>query len=254
MAVITSRHQGLRPETIRTRLARFMPSRAATGWTVAWSAGYEHAEEIFDELELRTAEHLGCWGNTVAHALAQAELAPRRLRLSAEATNGDGDMPTITIEVRAHITGEDVDQPMFDAIIQRAEPSCPVLRGLATEANLKVVAILDESLANPVVQDAEASEAPAAQQQPAAEPASATRTRPEAAAITAVAAKAPTAAHKKADATAATARAVGVMSAVKMPRMSMPGTMSMPKWLTPRMAVLLLVAFGAFATVPFRMA
>lgn len=260
MAVITSRHPGLRPETIRTRLARFMPSRAATGWTVAWSSAYEHADEIFDEFELRTAEHLGCWGNTVAHALAQAELAPKRLRLSAEATDGDGGMPTITIEVRADIPGDEIDQPMFDAIIQRAEPSCPVLRGLATEATLKVVAILDDSLSAPVAVVAEASAAPAAQQA-TPKPASGTSTvRTETAASSATSASTSTTAAPAAEAPKKSVKRMPVtvptvmLRTLKMPSMSFPSVMSIPRWLTPRMAVLLVVAFGAAASVPLRMA
>ena len=147
MAVITSRQPGLRPETIRTRLARFMPSRAAAGWSVTWSAGVEHADEITDEHELRAAEHLGCYGSAVAHALAQAELAPQRLRLTADATTSpETGQPVITIEVRAGISGPAVDQAMFDAIIHRAEPSCPVLKGLTSEVTLRLVAVLDNAL------------------------------------------------------------------------------------------------------------
>ena len=80
MVVIAARQPGPRPETIRTRLARFMPTRITSGWSVAWSAGIEHAEDIADEHELQMAEHLGCYGAAVAHALAQAELTAERLR------------------------------------------------------------------------------------------------------------------------------------------------------------------------------
>src|SRR5437764_12592172 len=101
MVVIASRQPGLRPETIRTRLARFMPSRVATGWSVAWSAGTEHADEFSGEHELRAAEHLGCYGSAVAHALAQAELAAERLRLTAERSGSSPPncMPTVTTGV-----------------------------------------------------------------------------------------------------------------------------------------------------------
>jgi hypothetical protein len=264
MAVITSRQQGLRPETIRTRLARFMPSRSASGWSVTWSAGIEHADEITDEHELRTAEHLGCYGSAVAHALAQAELAPQRLRLTADATTSpDTGQPIITIEVRAGISGPAVDQAMFDAIIHRAEPSCPVLKGLASEVTLRLVAVLDNALSVPVVVTAEPAAASSAK--PAAKPAS----MPPAAAAAATVkvdgqGKAVTA--KQSGGIASMLYAVIAQARAKLPgsaarahqlpghgqaHAKLPGRgMAAPKWLTTRMAVLLVVAFGAAAAVP----
>jgi hypothetical protein len=81
---------GPRPETIRTRLARFMPNRVSAGWSVTWSTLTERAEEIANDDELR-AEHLGCYGSAVAHALGQAEIYPTRLRVTAEAAGVEID-------------------------------------------------------------------------------------------------------------------------------------------------------------------
>ena len=53
MVVIASHQAGARPETIRTRLARFMPRTTATGWSVAWSARTERADELGSEDDLR---------------------------------------------------------------------------------------------------------------------------------------------------------------------------------------------------------
>ena len=145
MPVVTSRQAGLRPETIRTRLARFMPNRVSTGWTISWSAQTERPDEIDGDDELRAAEHLGCYASAVAHALAQAEIAATKLRVTAESAEAaDGAAQPITVEVRARIPGPAVSQTIVESIARRAEPNCPVWRGLATELGIKVIAILDE--------------------------------------------------------------------------------------------------------------
>ncbi len=255
MAVITSRNPGFRPETIRTRLARFMPSRTAGGWSVAWSSHHEHADEISDEHELQTAEHLGCYGSAVAHALAQAELTPQRLRLSAESTMDEDDTRVITIEVRAKISGPDVDPDLFDAIIHRAEPSCPVLRALASEVTIRLVGILDESLTSAPAGPAEG--APDAQNASQAKPQQPTLDKPAQAKAQHAQAKpqqqvAPAAAaksgEKSAPRPATQAHAARGSGMVKLPQLGMPR--SAPRWLSTRMAVLMVVAFGALASVP----
>src|SRR5258708_37293310 len=106
MVVVTSRQTGARPETIRTRLARFLPNRASTGWSVSWSSQTERGDEITSDNELRAAEHLGCYGAAVAHALGQAEISPLKLRVSAEAgVASDGTQQPITVEIRLQVPG-----------------------------------------------------------------------------------------------------------------------------------------------------
>jgi hypothetical protein len=257
MAVITSRQPGLRPETIRTRLARFMPSRAATGWSAAWSAGSDHAEEIADELELRTVEHLACYGTVVSHALAQAELAPRRLRITADCTTGDDDTPVITIEVRAQISGPALDQALFDAIIHRAEPTCPVLKGLASDATVRLIAILDDTLmsqpvAGPTQTTASATTPSSAASKSQAEAAH-TPTNPEAPKDTAASAHSPAANQARTSASRLSNTAMAMLRAVRLPHMSRTAPdqrLNTPRWLTTRMAVLLAVAFGTVASLP----
>jgi osmotically inducible protein OsmC len=142
-----ARQPGLRPETIRTRLARFMPARAGTGWSVTWSSHTEHRDEIGDEEELRAAEHLGCFGAALAHTLGQAGAAPRRLRLTVEAaaTLGETEPTALVVEVRAQIPG--MDQAIFETVARRVESTCPVWKALAGEVGMRVVPILEESQA-----------------------------------------------------------------------------------------------------------
>src|SRR5919204_1765654 len=99
---VTARQPGSRPETIRTRLARFMPARAGTGWSVTWTSQTDHRDEIADEEELRASEHLGCYGSAMTHALAQAGAAPTRLKLTVEtaATPEATETTSLVIEVR----------------------------------------------------------------------------------------------------------------------------------------------------------
>src|SRR5919204_5567296 len=100
---VTARQPGSRPETIRTRLARFMPARAGTGWSVTWTSQTDHRDEIADEEELRASEHLGCYGSAIAHTLGQAGAAPTRLRVTVEtaATTHDSGTTSLVVEVRA---------------------------------------------------------------------------------------------------------------------------------------------------------
>ena len=91
MVVIASRQAGARPETIRTRLARFMPRTTATGWSVAWSARTERADELGSEDELSAAEHIGCYGAALSHALAKVEISPVGLRVIAVTANNTRD-------------------------------------------------------------------------------------------------------------------------------------------------------------------
>src|SRR5919199_6804457 len=104
-----ARQPGPRPETIRTRLARFMPARAGTGWSVTWSSHTEHRDEIGDEEELRASEHLGCYGSAIAHALGQAGAAPTRLKVTVEtaATPEATETTSLVVVVRAQIPGMD---------------------------------------------------------------------------------------------------------------------------------------------------
>jgi organic hydroperoxide reductase OsmC/OhrA len=162
MVVVTSRQTSPRPETIRTRLARFMPNKASSGWSITWSAQTEHADEIANDHELRAAEHLGCYGAAVSHALAQAEISPLKLRVTAEAAS-DGTQQPITVEIRLQIPGPMLDQTVIEAIARRVEPSCPVWRSLASEVGVKVIAILDEPAAAEAAQG-QADAAPATRQ------------------------------------------------------------------------------------------
>jgi organic hydroperoxide reductase OsmC/OhrA len=216
MVVVTSRQTGARPETIRTRLARFMPKGPATGWSIVWSAQVERPEEVTNEDELRAAEHLGCYGAAVAHALAQAEIAALRLRVTAEApaATPDGAPQPITVEIRAQIPGPPLDQMILESLARRVEVSCPVWKSLAAEVGVKVTAILDDPATTDTAQPQTDSAAP-----PTREP--------------------------------APARAHAPISMGK-PKLLRP---AMPRWLTPRMAVLLAIAAaGAFAMGPLHWA
>ncbi len=136
MVVVTSRQTGARPETIRTRLARFMP-RTPTGWSIAWSAHTERPDEIADEAELQAAEHLGCFGLAVSHALAQAHIAAVRLAITAQtAPASDGSAQPIAVEVRAQIPGVPLDNSILETILRRVEPACPAWQSLAAEAGV----------------------------------------------------------------------------------------------------------------------
>jgi organic hydroperoxide reductase OsmC/OhrA len=224
MAVVTSRQTGLRPETIRTRLARFMPKAVATGWSIVWSSQTERPDEISDEHELQAAEHLGCYGAAVAHALAQAEVAAVRLRVTAEAVeaNDDGTAQPITLEIRAQIPGPPLDQTIFEAIARRAEPSCPVWRSLAAEVGVRVIAIVDEPTSADAPQTQADLSTPTAATTPVRQPA--------------------------AQATVARPMPPHQFS---MPGLAMP-SLAMPTWLTPRMAILMAVALGTIITGPLR--
>jgi len=152
MVVVTSRQTGARPETIRTRLARFMP-RTPTGWSIAWSAHTERPDEIADEAELQAAEHLGCFGLAVSHALAQAHIAAVRLAITAQtAPASDGSAQPIAVEVRAQIPGVPLDNSILETILRRVEPACPAWQSLAAEAGVQVVGILEEPGATPASQ------------------------------------------------------------------------------------------------------
>jgi organic hydroperoxide reductase OsmC/OhrA len=142
----SARQPGPRPETIRTRLARFMPAKSGTGWSLTWTSHTEHRDEIADEEELRASEHLGCYGSAIAHTLANAGAAPTRLKLSVEtALTTESETTTLVVEVRAQIQG--VDQAILDTVVRRVEPACPVWKALASEVNLRVVPVLEEAQA-----------------------------------------------------------------------------------------------------------
>ena len=225
MVVIATRQPGLRPETIRTRLARFTPNKtAANGWSVSWSAHTECPEEITDEDELRAAEHVGCFGTAVTHALAQAGVAPLGLRVTAETSaHPQTGERSITLEVRAHIPG--VDQSVLEAIARRAEPACPVWKGLASEVDMRLVAILDDL----------------AQPEPAAPTPTVSRSTPDRGEPAAPLGTASPAAAQASPEAANAAAQPATPNARKGP---------LPAWLNPRLAILLLVALGGFAAVP----
>jgi organic hydroperoxide reductase OsmC/OhrA len=140
---VTARRPGIRPETIRTRLARFMPRGAdEQPWTVVWAAHTDRRDELSGSEELRAGDHLGCYGSDLSHAMAQEGLAPRRTRLSATWDPGKyNEAPTITIEVRCVLPG--IDQAVFEAVVREVEPGCPVWNSLAGEVAVKVEAVLD---------------------------------------------------------------------------------------------------------------
>jgi len=214
MVATASRQPGYRPETIRTRLARFMPKIATAGWSVAWSASNEHDAEIGSEDELAAAEHLGCFGAALSHAMAAAEIAPTRLRLAAEAKPApEGAPQPITIEVHAQIPGAPLAPTIVESVARRTQVSCPVWAGLASEGRLRFVAVLEDA------------SAPASSQS-AATPKS-SDAQPAVAAI----------------------KAARVKPQLRLPSVNMAGLMprSMPRWLTPRMALLVVVAVAGFA-------
>ena len=149
MVVTASRQPAYRPETIRTRLARFMPKAAAAAWAVAWSAQTERSDEIQSEDELAAAEHIGCFGAAMAHGLARAEIAATQLQVTADAPASiDGSPMPITIEIRAKIAGPALDRSVIESIARRAEVACPVWRGLAADGRIQFMAVLDEPSAD----------------------------------------------------------------------------------------------------------
>ena len=138
-----ARQPGPRPETIRTRLARFMPAKAGAGWSLTWTSHIEHRDEIGDEEELRASEHLGCYGSAIAHTLAKAGAAPTRLKLSVDtAPTPETETTSLVVEVRAQIPG--VDQAILETVVRRVEPTCPVWKALASEVIMRVVPVLEE--------------------------------------------------------------------------------------------------------------
>lgn len=174
MVVVTSRQAGARPETIRTRLARFMPTKA-NGWSITWSARTERPNEIGDEDQLRAADHLGCFGAAVAHALAQANIAATRLAITAQTAPSADDSPRpIVVEVRAQIPGIPLDQSILETVLRRVEAPCATWKALAAEAGVQVTGILED----PAAAEAAAPQAdavpPAHQPKPSAAPASPT--------------------------------------------------------------------------------
>lgn len=208
MLATASRQPGYRPETIRTRLARFMPKVATAGWSVAWSASHEHSAEIGSEDELSAAEHLGCFGAALSHAMAAAEIAPTRLRLAAEAKPApEGLEQPITVEIRAHIPGAPLTPTIVENVARRTHVGCSVWTALASEGRLQFVAVLEDAAAPAPSQTA------APQSQPSA------------------------------------VKPARMQPRVSLPSVNVAGLLpkSMPTWLTPRMALLVVVALGAFA-------
>jgi organic hydroperoxide reductase OsmC/OhrA len=200
MVVTASRQPTYRPETIRTRLARFLPRAAAAGWAVAWSAQTERSDEISSEEELAAADHLGCFGAALSHALAKADISASHLQLAAETPpSTDGSPQSITIEIRAQIAGPALDRSIIEGIARRADTSCPVWKGLATEGRVRFVAVLEEATAE---------------------------------------------AHHGKTAPSSSARPQRAASGRSMPSLSLGGMpeIKMPKWLTPKMAILLVAA------------
>jgi organic hydroperoxide reductase OsmC/OhrA len=211
MAVIASRQPAYHPETIRTRLARFMPKAAAAAWSVAWSAHTERPGEIGSEDELAAAEHLGCFGAALSHALAAAEIAPSRLGLLADSQASlDGSPQPITVEVH----GPALDASVIETVARRTETMCPVWKGLASEGRVRIIGIIEDDTAG---------------QEPAQ---------------TSVG----TTSHsRQPQVTSQTSTSMPVclpsLHIGSLPRVGM------PRWLTPRMGILLAVA-GAFVVVP----
>ncbi len=210
MVVIASHQAGARPETIRTRLARFMPRTTATGWSVAWSSRTERADELGSEDELSAAEHIGCYGAALSHALAKVEISPVGLRVIAvtQPVPGDGS-PPITLEIHAQIAVPGLGVEIVESIARRVEPSCPVWTGLATEGRVRVVAVLDDATLQDTPESTVGSPSSNRRPQPITAPAS-------------------------------------PLWSMRI-RVPIP---SMPKWLTPRMGVLLALAVGVFTFVP----
>jgi osmotically inducible protein OsmC len=145
--------------------------RTPTGWSIAWSTNTERPDEIADEDELRTAEHLGCFGLAVSHALAQAHIAAVRLAVTAQtAPASDGSAQPIAVEVRAQIPGIPLDNSILETILRRVVPACPVWQSLAAELGVQVIGILEEPGATPAspADPAQAGRPSSATSQPAA--------------------------------------------------------------------------------------
>jgi hypothetical protein len=146
MVVIASRQPGSRPETIRTRLARFMPKTAAAGWSVGWSAQSERPAEIRSEDELAAADHLGCYGTALSHVLAQGGFAPIHLRLVAETEPSlDGSLQPITVQIHAQMADASIDMSMLEDIARQVETDCSVWQRLSNDDRVQVVMILNDA-------------------------------------------------------------------------------------------------------------
>ena len=149
MVVATSQQTGSRPETIRTRLARFMPSRAAAGWSISWSAEAPRPEDMGDEYELRAADHLGCFGAAVSHALARANVAATRLAITAQANPSTDETPQpIVVEVHAQIPGIPLDASILETVLRHVESACPSWKSIVEDLGVTVVGILEEPAAS----------------------------------------------------------------------------------------------------------
>jgi hypothetical protein len=145
MLVTAPRQPALHPQTIRTRLARFTPGRGG-GWTTSWSCQTHRRADISaaDEFEARVADHLGCYGAALSHALAQAGVAPERLRVTAQPTvQPEAGTQMLTVEVRAQALG--IDQPVLAAIARRVEPTCAVWNELVADMPIRLIAVVSGS-------------------------------------------------------------------------------------------------------------
>lgn len=205
MVVTASRQPGARPETIRTRLARFMPRAGAGAWSVAWSAQTERADELTSEEELNVSEHVGCFGAAVAHALSASDICATRLQVTATATptaSVDGTSQPITVEVRATIAGPTVSSMLFESIIRRAAPTCAVWSAVVKTPGIRV---------NAVMEDGAAAQTPAKTPQPAVRQ------------------------------VASSGSKLANPPSAPRPRMSMPaiGSFAAPAWLTPKLAIIM---------------
>ncbi len=146
MVATAARQPGHRPETIRTRLARFIPRGAAAAWSAGWLSQTERAAEASSDDELNVAEHFGCYAAAISHALAKAEMAPARLRLHADAKEApDASLQVITLEVHAAIVHSEIDVNLFDTLVRRAEPTCPVWKELIAAGRLRVIPLVDDA-------------------------------------------------------------------------------------------------------------
>ena len=205
MVVTASRQPGARPESIRTRLARFMPRAGGGAWSVAWSAQTERADELTSEEELTVSEHVGCFGAAVAHALSASEIAAIRLRVTATATptaSVDGTAQPINVEVCATIAGPMVSSSLLEGIVRRAAPSCAAWTALVKSQGMRVKAVVEHG---------------AGAQTPANPPQPAVRQ------------------------VVSSASKAASLPSVPRPRMNMPpiASLAVPAWLTPKLAIIL---------------
>jgi osmotically inducible protein OsmC len=93
--------------------------------------------------ELIGAAHAGCFSMALAHLLAEQGHSPQQIRTSARvelrATNGDFQIPAISLETEAEVP--DIENAAFQKIAESAKENCPVSKLLKAKITLQATLV-----------------------------------------------------------------------------------------------------------------